>query len=100
MGTRFKPNDASEVEKFEWLNEIDIGGTYDKEELLAAPTDQIFPCIVSNDHRNIHTATWAPAFLHKSSGTTWNIFDVNFVQMLHELDWSGDEGLENLWGLF
>jgi hypothetical protein len=97
---RFKPDDASEVKKFEWLNEIDIGGTYDKEELLAASTDQIFPCIVCNDHHNIHTSTWAPAFLHKSSGTTWDIFDVEFDQTLHKLDWSGDEGLKNLWGLY
>ncbi len=97
---RFKPGDASEVEKFEWLNKIDIGGTYDKEELLAAPTNQIFPCIVCNDHRNIHTATWALAFLHKSSGITWDIFNVNFDQALHKLDWSGDEGLKNLWGLY
>ncbi len=29
---RFKPGNASEVEKFEWLNKIGIGGTYDKEE--------------------------------------------------------------------
>ncbi len=97
---RFKPNDASEVKKFEWLNKIDIGGTYDKEELLAAPTDQIFPCIACNNHCNIHMSTWAPAFLHKSSGTTWDIFDVNFDQTLHKLDWSGDEGLKNLWGLY
>jgi hypothetical protein len=81
---RFKPGNASEVKKFEWLNEIDIEGTYDKEELLAAPTDQSFPCIVCNNHRNIHTSTWAPAFLHKSSGTTWDIFNVDFDQTLHK----------------
>jgi hypothetical protein len=97
---RFKPDDASEVEKFDWLNKIGIGGTYDKEELFAAPTDQIFPCIVCKDHCNIHTSTWVPEFLHKSSGTTWDIFDVDFDQTLHKLDWSGDEGLKNLRGLY
>jgi hypothetical protein len=38
--------------------------------------------------------------LRKSSATTWDVFDVNFEQIVHDLEWNGDEDLKNLWGLY
>jgi hypothetical protein len=43
---------------------------------------------------------WVPAFLRKSSTTTWDVFDVDFNQTVHDFEWNGDEGLKNLWGLY
>jgi hypothetical protein len=98
---QYELNDALEEEPFNWLKEIDSRGTYDKKDLLAESTNQTFPCIACNDHKNIlNPATWVPAFLCKSSPTTWDVFDVNFERTVHNLEWNGDEGLENLWGLY
>jgi hypothetical protein len=98
---RSEPNDAFEEEPFNLLKEIDSRGTYDKKDLLVESTNQTFPCIACNDHKNIlDPSTWVPAFLRKSSTTTWDVFDVNFDQTVHNLEWNGDEGLENLWGLY
>jgi hypothetical protein len=96
---RFKPDDTFEEEPFDWLKEVDSRGTYDKEDLLAESTNQTFPCIACNDHKNIlNPSTWVPAFLCKSSATTWEVFNVDFNQTVHNLEWEGDEGLHNLWG--
>ena len=98
---RFKPDNAFEEEPFNWLKEVDSRGTYDKKDLLAESTNQTFPCIACNDHNNIlDPSTWVPAFLRKSSATTWDVFNVDFDQTVHDLEWEGDEGLNNLWGLY
>jgi hypothetical protein len=96
-----KPNNLFEEEPFNWLKKIDSKGTFDKKDLLAESTNQTFPCIACNDHKNIlDPSTWVPAFLHKLSTTTGDVFNVNFDQTVQNLEWNGDEGLKNLWGLY
>jgi hypothetical protein len=31
---------------------------------------------------------------------TWDVLNVDFDHMVHDLEWEGDDGLKNLWGLF
>jgi hypothetical protein len=84
---RSEPDNAFDEEPFDWLKEIDNRGTYDKKDLLAESTNQTFPCITCNNHKNIlNPSTWVPAFLRKSSTTTWDVFDVNFDQTVHNLE--------------
>jgi hypothetical protein len=84
---QYKLDNALEEEPFDLLKEIDSRGTYDKKDLLAESTNQTFPCIACNDHKNIlDPATWVPAFLCKSSATAWDEFDVNFEQTVHDLE--------------
>jgi hypothetical protein len=98
---QYELDNALEEEPFDWLKKIDSRGTYDKKDLLAESTNQTFPCIACNDHKNIlDPATWVPEFLRKSSATTWDVFDIDFEQTVHDLEWNGDEGLKNLWGLY
>ncbi len=98
---QYKLDNALEEEPFNWLKKIDSRGTYDKKDILAESTNQTFPCTACNDHKNIlNPATWVPAFLRKSSTTTWDVFNVNFEQTVHDYEWNGDEGLKNLWGLY
>jgi hypothetical protein len=74
---QYELDDALEEEPFDLLKEIDSRGTYDKNNFLAESTNQTFPCITCNDHKNIlDPATWVPAFLRKSSATTWDIFGI------------------------
>jgi hypothetical protein len=97
----YEPDDAFEEEPFNWLKEVDSRGTYDEKDLLAESTNQTFPCIACNDHNNIFDPfTWVPAFLCKSSATTWDVFNVDFNQTVHDLEWEGDESLDSLWGLY
>jgi hypothetical protein len=37
-----------------WFQEITRNQTYDKNNLLAALVNQIFPCIACSNHKNIH----------------------------------------------
>jgi hypothetical protein len=98
---QYELNNALEEEPFDWLKEIYSRGTYDKKDLVAESTNQTFPCITCNDHKNIlNPAMWVPAFLRKSSTTTWDVFNINFKQTVHNLEWNGDEGPKNLWGFY
>ncbi len=97
----YKPDNPFEEEPFNWLKEVESRGTYDKKDLLAESTNQTFPCVACNDYKNIlDPSIWVPAFLRKSSATTWDVFNVDFNQTVHDLEWEGDEGLDNLWGLY
>jgi hypothetical protein len=31
---------------------------------------------------------------------TWDVLNVDFDHVVHDLEWDGDSGLENLWGLY
>jgi hypothetical protein len=74
---------------------------YDKPELLSAPISQIFPCVACNNHKKINDPqTWVPIFLWKSGITSWELFDADFDELGHVLEWEGDKGLGNLWGLY
>ena len=43
---------------------------YDKAELISVLTNQIFPCIACNNHKNISDpSTWVPVFLRKAGIT-------------------------------
>ncbi len=65
-----------------WFLEIIQNRTYDKNDLLAALVNQIFPCIACSDHKNVHNpSTWLPIFLQKSSRTAWELFDTNFGEV-------------------
>jgi len=89
------------MESLKWMKEVESRGTFDKKDLLAKPINRIFPCIACNDQKNIlNPSTWVPAFLRKSSATTWDVLNVNLDPMVHDLEWEGDDGLENLWGLY
>jgi hypothetical protein len=82
---RYEPDNAFEQEPFDCLKKLDSRGTYGKKELLAESTNQTFPYIACNDHKNIlDPSTWVPAFLRKSSATTWDVFNVDFYQMAHD----------------
>jgi hypothetical protein len=95
-------NDAGHVDNQpNWLHEINNNQMYEKADLLDALVNQIFPCIVCSSHNNIDDlATWIPIFLWKLGSTTWEVFDAGFEEMYLELEWDGDEGLGNVWGLF
>jgi len=97
----FKPDEEIELESFEWMKEVESSGTFDITDLLDEPINQIFPCVACNDQKNIlDRSTWIPAFLRKASATTWDVLNVDFEHMVHDLEWEGDNGLENLWGLY
>jgi hypothetical protein len=97
----YKPDAAFADDSLDWLHEIESQGRYDREYLLAGSVTQIFPCIACNDHKNIiNPTTWVPAFLRKASANTWDVFDIDLHQTVHDLEWEGDKGLANLWGLY
>ena len=96
-----EPDEELELDSFKWLKEVERRGTFDITDLLAEPISRMFPCIACNDQKNIlDHSTWVPAFLRKSSATTWDILNIDFDHMVHDLEWDGDDGLENLWGLY
>jgi hypothetical protein len=41
-----------------------------------------------------------PVFLRKSGNTSWEVFDKDFDDLGYGFEWDGNEGLENLWGLY
>jgi len=97
---QYEPEDAMEGESFEWMKEVESRGTFEIKDLLAVSINQIFPCVTCNNQKNIlDPSTWVPAFLRKSSATTWDVFNIDFDQTVHDLEWEGDNGLGNLWGL-
>jgi len=96
----YEPDEELEMESFKWMQEVESRGTFDKKDLLAEPIIRIFPCVAWNDQKNIlDPSTWVPAFLRKSSATTWDVFNVDLDHMVHDLEWEGDDSLQNLWGL-
>ncbi len=101
MATRSKRYEKEEDKLPNWLNKINLIQSYDKPELLSAPISQIFPCVACNNHKKINNPqTWVPIFLQKSGITSWELFDADFDNLGHVLEWDGDEGLGNLWGLY
>jgi hypothetical protein len=101
MATRSK-QDAKKQDKLpNWLNEINLIQPYDKPELLSTLINQIFPCGACSNHKKIsNPKTWVPIFLQKSSTTSWELFDADFDKLGHVLEWDGNKGLGNLWGLY
>jgi hypothetical protein len=100
MATRSKRYKKEEDELPNWLNKINLIQLYDKQELLSAPISLIFPCVACNNHKKINNSqTWVPIFLWKSGITIWELYDADFDELGHVLEWDGDEGLGNLWGL-
>ncbi len=98
---RYEPDEGLALESFNWMKEIESRGTFDITDLLAEPINRIFPCVACNDQNNIQNrSTWIPAFLRKSSATTWDVLNVDFDHVVPDLEWEGDDGLENLWGLY
>jgi hypothetical protein len=101
MVTRSKHYKKEEDELPNWLNEINLIQSYDKPELLSTPISQIFPCVACNNHKKINNPqTWVPIFLQKFGITSWELFDADFDKLGHVLEWDGDKGLGNLWGLY
>ncbi len=98
---RYEPDEALDLDSFKWMREVESRGTFDITDLLAEPINRIFPCVACNDQKNIlDRSTWFPAFLRKSRATTWDVLNVDFDHVVHDLEWEGDDGLENLWGLY
>jgi hypothetical protein len=84
-----------------WHGEANRIQAFAKPELFSAPINQIFPCVACLNHKNINDpSTWVPAFLRKSGNTSWEVFDKDFNDLGYGFEWDGDEGLENLWGLY
>ncbi len=101
MVTRSKRYKKEEDKLPNWLNEINLIQSYDKPELLSTPISQIFPCVACNIHKKINgPQTWVPIFLRKSGITSWELFNADFDDLGHVLEWVGDKGLRNLWGLY
>jgi hypothetical protein len=74
---------------------------YGASHLVAAPITQIFPCISCKNHKDINDPTaWIPVFLRKLDKTTWEVFDKNFGEIGPELEWDGNDDLQNLWGMY
>jgi hypothetical protein len=97
----YESDEEMELESFEWMTEVESRGTFDVKDLLDEPINRIFPCVACNDQKNILVcSTWIPAFLRKLSETTWDVLNEDFDHMIHDLEWEGDNGLENLWGLY
>jgi hypothetical protein len=98
---RFEPEEALVTDTFKWIKEVESRGTVELTDLLAEPVNRIFPCVACIDQKNIlDRSTWLPAFLRKSSASTWDVLNVDFDPVVHDLQWEGDEGLENMWGLY
>ena len=90
-----------ELDSLEWTKEVESRSIFGIKDLLDEPINRIFPCVACNDQKNIlDRSTWIPAFLRKASATTWDVLNVDFEHMVHDLEWEGDNGLENLWGLY
>jgi hypothetical protein len=71
---RYEPDEELELDSLEWMKEVESRGTFDITDLLAEPINRIFPCVACNDQKNIlDRSTWIPAFLRKSSATTWDV---------------------------
>ncbi len=101
MATRSKQDAKKQDNLPNWLNEINLIRLYDKPELLSTLINQIFPCVACSNHKNIsNPQTWVPIFLRKSSTTSWELFDADFDELGHVLEWDGNKGLGNLWGLY
>ncbi len=101
MATRSKQDAKKQDDLPNWLNEINLIQLYDKPELLSALMNQIFPCIACSNHKNIsNPKTRVPIFLRKSGTTSWELFYAEFDELSHVLEWDGNEGLGNLWGLY
>jgi hypothetical protein len=84
---RYKPETALELDSFKWMKEVESRGTFDITDLLAEPINRIFPCVACNDQKNIlDRSTWFPAFLRKSSATTWDVLNVDFNHVVHDLE--------------
>ena len=98
---RYQPDEALVLDTFKWMKEVESRGTVDITDLLAEPINCIFPCVACIDQKNIlDRSTWLPAFLRKSSATTWDVLNMDFDHVVHDLEWEGDDGLENMWGLY
>ena len=98
---RHEPDEELELDSFEWKKEVESRGTFDITDLLAEPINRMFPCVACNDQKKIQDkSTWVPAFLRRSSATTWDVLNVDFHYMVHDLELEGDDGLKNLWGLY
>ncbi len=81
----YKPDAAFADDSLDWLYEIESRGRYNQEDLLAKSVTQTFPCIACNDHKNIlDPTTWVPAFLRKTSANTWDVFDIDLNQTVHD----------------
>jgi hypothetical protein len=101
MATKSEHNTDHQDALPNWHIEANHTPPFDKRELISAPINQIFPCIACLNNKNINDPlTWAPVFLRKSSNTSWEVFDDDFNDLGYGLEWDGDEGLENLWGLY
>jgi hypothetical protein len=74
---------------------------YNASDLLATPITQNFPCISCKNRKDINDPTaWIPMFLQKSGKTAWEVFDKNCGKIGPELEWDGNDGLQNLWGVY
>jgi hypothetical protein len=101
MATRSKQDAKKQDNLPNWLNEIDLIRSYDKPELLSALINQVFPCVACSNHKNIsNPQTWVSIFLRKSGTTSWELFDADFDELGHVLEWDSNKGLGNLWGLY
>ena len=82
-----KPEEEMELDSFEWMKEVESRGAFDITDLFDEPINRIFPCVACNDQKNIlDRSTWIPAFLRKASATTWDVLDVDFEHMVHDLE--------------
>ncbi len=101
MVTEYGHNTNHEDALPNWLDKANPIRAFAKPEFLSAPINQIFPCIACLNHKNINNpSTRVLVFLRKSGNTSWEVFDEDFDDLGYGFEWDGDEGLENLWGLY
>ena len=82
---RYESDEENELDSFEWMKEVESRGTFDIKDLLDEPINRIFPCVACNDQKNIlDHSTWIPAFLRKSSETTWDVLNEDFDHMVQD----------------
>jgi hypothetical protein len=53
-----------------------------------------------NDKNIVDIASFVPAYLVKIGKNLWEVMDEHDEKMEKQLDWDGDDGLDNLWGLY
>jgi len=84
---QYEPEGAMERDPFEWMKEVESRGTFDIRDLLSVSINHIFPCVACNNQKNIlDPSSWVPVFMCKSSATTWDVFNVDFDQTVHDFE--------------
>ena len=86
-----------------WLELIDEREeAVDISEISNARVNKVFPIIYCTNNKDItDDSNWAPCILRKVRKEQYEILDTNEdIKVGEDLDWNGDDGLTNDWGMY